>query len=830
MATKSRKRAPLVHRSSNVDVSCDFTNACKRLAALDNEPIDITSINDLVLYIIDCMPAECSVSVSQLFASKLSKHTLSHSARNRLVEFLEGSVSSTNPYRFPLVRLLAKQERTKCIDWKGCDLLGLELAAWDSLSDGGGMKRTLCDKILAAGLADKYATELSLFPTIPMTDKNEATIAAHNCRSLLTACTIEDLTRSLGGLAHEGAAVQRLVGGLLLNVVVWTARLLGSDQSALNAIDLVTEAKLEHQKRLLQVQLGVRLYDPLSSDLKLTRLLTSVTLGESLGNHKSENRYEVALICTQISLMAYRDNDLVSCVVHALYSLHCLKFSEVVKKGHVIETSLGIDGLLSVLHSEKALPTVVPPIPSLAKIFVALESVRLAAFAYEQMGYLPGASWLLHKGLDYLGLMKKDELVRNRLTRFQEVFKSRLKVIHFDSETAIFDSNIDSAMFDASGGGMSLLDPTITVSSRLQMLHRIVCDQRALLQTGNLDSLRLKPKTNKTPPMPNSAFSGCWVTFEITAQDCLAVKIEEDGVEAIAFSGCSDVTATAHALISQLNALLSSNKESISSANDSKEFWNDRRLIDGQLEELFERMQFQLFGDAKNYFALPSQTVFLDLPDIFLALPIESLPLFRDYLCVRAVHIPMKPVAGSEGTVRGSYVINPSGDCNSTESTILPLLEGWKGRSGSTTLSDQELVDQLSNSDLFLYSGHGGGEKHWSGSSIQRLQKQDGGIALLMGCGSAKPYGDYCSAFCTPFHYLIGGFGIVVGTLWDVLGRELDKVSSDIISSNANICRSQFVCSFLSSFRHAKSRVKLKSLSGSSLIVYVNTDIFPLIR
>jgi separase len=140
-------------------------------------------------------------------------------------------------------------------------------------------------------------------------------------------------------------------------------------------------------------------------------------------------------------------------------------------------------------------------------------------------------------------------------------------------------------------------------------------------------------------------------------------------------------------------------------------------------------------------------------------------------------------------------------------------------------MSDHEFVDLLKDSNVFLFSGHGGGEKHWSGSLVQRLGSSEPKIALLMGCSSARPYGDYWASFITPFHYMIGGFRIVVGTLWDVLGRELDRMTRKIIESISNeISLENLNRIFFHIIHEARAQAKLDHLSAASLVVYVASN------
>ena len=131
-------------------------------------------------------------------------------------------------------------------------------------------------------------------------------------------------------------------------------------------------------------------------------------------------------------------------------------------------------------------------------------------------------------------------------------------------------------------------------------------------------------------------------------------------------------------------------------------------------------------------------------------------------------------------------------------------------------LAEKSLLATIGEKSVFIYAGHCGGEKLWNGTAIQRMSKITANIFLL-GCRSAEPYGPILAPFLTPFHYLIGGSGAVAGIMWDVLGRDCDRVGCAVVADVLD--GSEMVCVHASLFR-GKKICKLPFLTGSSFVVY----------
>ena len=120
-------------------------------------------------------------------------------------------------------------------------------------------------------------------------------------------------------------------------------------------------------------------------------------------------------------------------------------------------------------------------------------------------------------------------------------------------------------------------------------------------------------------------------------------------------------------------------------------------------------------------------------------------------------------------------LINPSGDLNRTQKSFDGWFKemkklGWKGISGREPL-EVELSNGLENKELFIYFGHGGGQKYIRSQKIKNLKNCS--TSLLWGCssGSLKDLGDFDS-YGNPSNYLLGGCPCLVANLWDVTDRE----------------------------------------------------------
>jgi len=802
----SRKRPPLVSRSSNA-VEEDVREIAKRLAVcsgLEAESL-ISKIAEMRILASDVE------YIVKLILSKLARMSpISDRILKDIQRLLERmDIVPVNTCIMGILRIMCKNSSGKdVIEWSdsckdSASLLFLEMISWDSLSDGQPNKQKIGGKLAACGGETGFALNL---------DKE-------------TFMEFDYPNLSL--------PQRRVVAAGGLNIGVWSAMLEGSPDRARRILKDISETYLSSRTLSEQVSL-VRLFigaddpsDDATDSRPLLHAIKQISRGAPL-TVSLESRYEVALLSLQVSK---RSSNKVKRVVAASYALHCLKWTEKPQR-----EKTGREGLLSLLicderNVEKLFASLIHPVPCLMQRYVILEAVRIAADSYEAIGFLPGASWLYQKGLDFLNT--SDFCV------FRKLFQRRLREMHVSSETAIRDESVDYSSFDS-------IESTICESSfslidsdrRLEFLRNVVVEQYALQHSkfGHIERLERLRNAPESKSRPYKKYSGVSMTFTVE-NDRLFLSVKNGDVILKELALADHVTETAVALSEDLNDFLLRNKTSIASRHrdvegDSKAFWEDRKLFDLELSDLMAVMERDLFGSEAvailNSFIQDfiDEMLVLFLPDILLGFPIESFSVFREYNCVRGVCFSetKSKKRKTPDIAAKSFVLNPNGDCGSTENKVKSVLErnGWKGHSGAPTLSDSAFTRMLTESDVFLFSGHGGGEKHWSGTSVQRLFLSEKSVraAILMGCSSARPYGDMRNSFCTPFHYLIGGAWLVVGTLWDVLGRELDRITIELVERFTTVEKLAFV------MNSAKRAAKLKHLSSASVVVYIDVSQF----
>ncbi|KAL9116752.1 MAG: hypothetical protein Q9187_006719 [Circinaria calcarea] len=168
--------------------------------------------------------------------------------------------------------------------------------------------------------------------------------------------------------------------------------------------------------------------------------------------------------------------------------------------------------------------------------------------------------------------------------------------------------------------------------------------------------------------------------------------------------------------------------------------------------------------------------------------PISRLPslvcLRRRILQMRQQQSPYLEEGIYISPTNTSYVLNPSNDLPSTQSTFLPALSSLPTLPPSAPNqpsnilarppTESEFASILSTRSLLLYFGHGSGGQYIRSRTIRELDHC--AVALLMGCSSAKlkeegsyePHGVVKS-------YLMAGAPAVVGCLWDVTDRDVDR-------------------------------------------------------
>ncbi|KAK2014810.1 peptidase family C50 [Colletotrichum eremochloae] len=144
----------------------------------------------------------------------------------------------------------------------------------------------------------------------------------------------------------------------------------------------------------------------------------------------------------------------------------------------------------------------------------------------------------------------------------------------------------------------------------------------------------------------------------------------------------------------------------------------------------------------------------------------------------------------------GTYILNPGSDLKNTlatfENPLKTLGDSWTGIVSRKPTED-EFEGALKGSDILLYFGHGSGAQYIRGKTIRRLEKCKA-VALLMGCSSAslQNVGEY-ECHGPVWNYMLAGCPAVVGTLWDVTDRDIDRYAGRLFEEWGLLERGTFV-------------------------------------
>lgn len=192
---------------------------------------------------------------------------------------------------------------------------------------------------------------------------------------------------------------------------------------------------------------------------------------------------------------------------------------------------------------------------------------------------------------------------------------------------------------------------------------------------------------------------------------------------------------------------------------------------------------------------------------------------------------------------RISYILDPECNLNATQERLKPFLDSlnekfendWTAIVGESPSADF-MERALSTADgLLLYFGHGGGQQYFSRSKIEALGRRRGcdlSSIILMGCSSGKLESvntkNSTSVSKLPMHfepeglalsYLIAGAPCVVGNLWDVTDRDIDRFSvallDGIFKDDNGTSQSIAIC-----VAQARSACKMRYAVGCAPVCY----------
>ncbi|CAR23282.1 separase [Lachancea thermotolerans CBS 6340] len=174
---------------------------------------------------------------------------------------------------------------------------------------------------------------------------------------------------------------------------------------------------------------------------------------------------------------------------------------------------------------------------------------------------------------------------------------------------------------------------------------------------------------------------------------------------------------------------------------------------------------------------------------------------------------------------RLSMILNPHGDLQRTQSNFDDIFREWSRELPDSNLvvgekpEESKFIEMLNNSKAFIYVGHGGGEQYVRLKKIKQQSKI--APSFLLGCSSAfmenrgklEPTG-------VSYSYLLGGCPMVVGNLWDVTDKDIDKFSRTMFEELGLIGGSKIHKTVSEALALARGSCQLKYLNGAAPVMY----------
>ena len=231
--------------------------------------------------------------------------------------------------------------------------------------------------------------------------------------------------------------------------------------------------------------------------------------------------------------------------------------------------------------------------------------------------------------------------------------------------------------------------------------------------------------------------------------------------------------------------------------------------------------------------------------------PFEALPCLRGKYICRSPSIPMVATKLLElnndehsnnaqaDPKNSSYILDPESNLQATRERIHEFLESkrhsldceWEGVVGEAPSQDFFTRNLVRDDSMFLFFGHGGGQAYFSRSAIESLimpgERRIKSSVFLMGCSSGRLVSVNRRKLNSPrkvplvyepeglaLSYLAAGAPCVIGNLWDVTDRDIDRFAMDLLD------RFYGGQDMVASLAHARSVCKMKYLNGYAPVYY----------
>ncbi|GMH43834.1 hypothetical protein BSKO_11768 [Bryopsis sp. KO-2023] len=168
------------------------------------------------------------------------------------------------------------------------------------------------------------------------------------------------------------------------------------------------------------------------------------------------------------------------------------------------------------------------------------------------------------------------------------------------------------------------------------------------------------------------------------------------------------------------------------------------------------------------------------------------------------------------------YVLDPDGDLPTlgTFKDQFSEIPNWRGVTGARPCWD-ELSRELEARDMYIYFGHGLGERFINSNELKKLSCRS--AALIMGCNSGTLWdqGRY-EPNGRILNFLLGGCPAVIGNLWTVTDRSINQFSQGVLNSWKKSRSGEDVDSvcLATSLSAGRESCDLRYLTGAAAVCY----------
>lgn len=254
----------------------------------------------------------------------------------------------------------------------------------------------------------------------------------------------------------------------------------------------------------------------------------------------------------------------------------------------------------------------------------------------------------------------------------------------------------------------------------------------------------------------------------------------------------------------------------------------DINLIHVKLEELLQE-----YTDCEETPKEKVEHTFLILGNKCHTFPWESLVLFNGMSVSRVTSLMSLDALltkfdnicpAIDVSERLGLILNPGNDLGRSEVTFDTkfkiLAENPKSHlfTGNAP-APSDFLQLLENVNLFIYVGHSGGEQY---VKIKDLRKSTIlAPSILLGCSSAHlNYRGHFESTGTVYAYLLGGSPMVVGNLWDVTDKDIDKLSYSMFEKTGLFGDSEKTYNVCHAMAFSREQCKMRYLNGAAMIAY----------